>query len=238
MMTNDANQDDKDDQEKHGLHNQQAKALDATLKLGLGCAACQSYGDIAKGSVAPRCSDESAPQAADDEGPKKDAIASIGKTLGGIAVIACTFLRWQVGATSARSFSTLFWERDVCTKLRMLLSRTMTTMMLASTGSPGIAETTLATSKMAISGFKNRRKNWITDDVCFRPVMSLGPYLSSRWLASLPVNPCSLLSSCVNSFCNGTIWIRAFSSSEKARVACGGNVLCILHSKVVLVYVH
>src|SRR5579859_1907319 len=115
----------------------------------------------------------------------------------------------------------------------MLLSRMMTMMMLALTWSPRTAETTLATSKIATSGLPNRRRNWITGEVRFRPVVSLGPYVSSRFLASAPVSPCSLLLSCSNSFFNGTVCVPAFSSPGGACVACEGSERCILCSHVV-----
>src|SRR5450432_3151199 len=95
MMPNNTNQDDKEHQEENGLHDELAKALQATLKLGLRCTAGQSHRDIAKDGGTTGRSDQCGSQATDDGCAKKDAIVRVHNIFCTIATVICAFLCWE-----------------------------------------------------------------------------------------------------------------------------------------------
>jgi hypothetical protein len=108
------------------------------------------------------------------------------------------------------------------------------TMMLALITSPRKAETQLASSKMMISGLRNRRRS-CTMAVIFRtPTVSLGPISDNRRCASCSVKPRSDVCNCSKRSCNGrdcTPPARSGGSIWESRcTTCGATDPCMLYS--------
>src|SRR5579883_3441889 len=74
MLKDHPYQKDEKDQEKDGLHNQEAEAPDPVLELRLWRATSQAFGNIPEGCVATRRNDERGRGAAHHRGAEEDHI--------------------------------------------------------------------------------------------------------------------------------------------------------------------
>src|SRR5579883_519619 len=95
MLKDHPYQKDEKDQEKDGLHNQEAEAPDPVLELRLWRATSQAFGNIPEGCVATRRNDERGRGAAHHRGAEEDHIGCFSRVFSSdLKLIGC-LLGWH-----------------------------------------------------------------------------------------------------------------------------------------------